>query len=176
MPLVCDMSSDFMWRKVDVTRFALIYAGAQKNIGPSGVVVVIARKDFVAAGRKDIPKIFQYRALAENNSLYNTPPTFGIYLVRNVLSWLKGEGGLEDIEKRNREKARAACTRRSTRTRASIAAPSSRSSRSVMNVVFRLPTRGARGQVRCRGEEAARWSASRGTEPSGGFACRSTTR
>ena len=73
VPVVCDMSSDFMWRPVDVSRFSFIYAGAQKNIGPSGLVVAIAHKDFVARSRKDIPKIFQYRAFVENNSLLNTP-------------------------------------------------------------------------------------------------------
>src|SRR5439155_26160575 len=106
VPLVCDMSSDFIWRKFDVSKFALIYAGAQKNIGPSGLAVVIARKDFAAAGRKDLPKFLQYRVHAENNSLYNTPPTFGVYLVRNVLAWVKEVGGRDQIERWNREKAR----------------------------------------------------------------------
>jgi phosphoserine aminotransferase len=139
LPVVCDMSSDFMWRPIDVSRFALIYAGAQKNIGPSGLVVAIAHKDFVARGRKDIPKIFQYRVFVEANSLVNTPSTFAIYLVRNVLLWLKGEGGLEAIEKRNREKARllyAALDENAGFFRC----PVERRSRSVMNVVFRLPT------------------------------------
>ena len=138
VPLVADMSSDFLWRPFDVSRFGLVYAGAQKNIGPSGVVVAIAREDLVQAGRKDIPKIFQLRTAAENDSLYNTPPTFGIYMVRNVLSWLKGEGGLSAIEARNRAKAK--------RLYGVIDAhpelyrcPVERESRSVMNVVFRLP-------------------------------------
>jgi phosphoserine aminotransferase len=139
VPLVCDMSSDFMWRKVDVSRFGLIYAGAQKNLGPSGVVVILVKKDLVAGGRKDIPKIFQYRTVAENNSLYNTPPTFGIYLVRNVLSWIKGKGGLEAVEKTNREKA--GLLYGTIDSHASFyRAPVERPSRSVMNVVFRLPT------------------------------------
>jgi len=138
VPLVCDMSSDFMWRKIDVSRFALIYAGAQKNIGPSGVVVVLARKDFVAAGRKDLPTIFQYRVAAENNSLYNTPPTFGIYLIRNVLSWLKAGGGLEGAEKRNREKARLLYGVIDAHP-GFYTCPVESKSRSFMNVVFRLP-------------------------------------
>src|SRR5512139_3765033 len=104
VPLVADMSSDFLWRKFDVSRFGLVYAGAQKNIGPSGVVVVLASKDLIAHGRKDIPKIFQLRTHAENKSLYNTPPTFGVYMVRNVLAWLKETGGLGAMEKRNRAK------------------------------------------------------------------------
>jgi phosphoserine aminotransferase len=139
IPVVCDMSSDFMWRPIDVSRFAFIYAGAQKNVGPSGLVVAIARKDFVARGRKDIPKIFQYRSMVEANSLLNTPSTFAIYLVRNVLRWLEAEGGLGAIEKRNREKARllyAAIDRNAAFYRC----PVEPRSRSVMNVVFRLPT------------------------------------
>jgi phosphoserine aminotransferase len=133
------MSSDFMWRPIDVSRFSFIYAGAQKNIGPSGLVVAIAQKDFLAASRADIPKIFQYRAFAEANSLMNTPSTFAIYLARNVLLWLKGEGGLEVIERRNREKARllyGVLDESAGFYRATVEARS----RSVMNVVFRVPT------------------------------------
>ncbi|MSP63923.1 MAG: 3-phosphoserine/phosphohydroxythreonine transaminase [Myxococcales bacterium] len=139
VPLVADMSSDFLWRRIEVSKFAFIYAGAQKNIGPSGIVVAVARKDFVASGRKDIPKIFQYRVHAENNSLYNTPPTFGVYLVRNVLAWQKSVGGLDQIERWNREKAGllyGAIDGRPDFFRC----PVERASRSVMNVVFRLPS------------------------------------
>jgi phosphoserine aminotransferase len=139
VPLVADMSSDFLWRRFDVSKFGAVYAGAQKNIGPSGVVMAIVRKDLVAAGRKDIPKIFQLRTHADNKSLYNTPPTFGVYMVRNVLAWLKGLGGLDAIEARNRKKA--------ARLYAAIDAqpglyqcPVERESRSLMNVVFRLPS------------------------------------
>jgi phosphoserine aminotransferase len=139
VPLVADMSSDFLWKKVDVSRFGLIYAGAQKNIGPSGVVVVVVSKALVEAGRKDIPKIFQLRTPAENKSLYNTPPTFGIYMIRNVLAWLKGLGGLEAMEARNRKKA-AVLYATIDGHPASYACPVERESRSVMNVVFRLPT------------------------------------
>jgi phosphoserine aminotransferase len=138
-PQVCDMSSDFLWRPIDVSRFALIYAGAQKNIGPSGVVVAIAKKDFVAEGRKDIPKIFQYRTFAAEKSLYNTPPTFGIYLVRNVLAWVKEQGGLAAMEKRNREKAQAIYAA-IDESGGWYRTPIEKESRSVMNVVFRLPT------------------------------------
>jgi phosphoserine aminotransferase len=139
VPLVCDMSSDFMWRKIDVSRFSLLYAGAQKNIGPSGVVVVIAKKDFVASGRKDLPTIFQYRVAAENNSLYNTPPTFGIYLIRNVLSWVKAEGGLAEMEKRNREKGKLLYGVIDAHP-GFYTCPVDTKSRSFMNIVFRLPT------------------------------------
>lgn len=137
--VVCDMSSDFLWKPMDLGRFAMVYAGAQKNIGPSGLVVVVARKDFVESGRKDLPKIFQYRTAATNNSLYNTPPTFAIYLVRNVLAWLKEEGGLGPMEEKNRKKARAvygAIDNSAGFYRCPVEVPS----RSVMNLVFRLPT------------------------------------
>jgi phosphoserine aminotransferase len=139
VPLVCDMSSDFMWRKFDVSRFGLVYAGAQKNVGPSGIVIVLARKDLVEGGRKDIPKVFRYKTHADNRSLYNTPPTFSIYLVRNVLAVLKEEGGLAAAEKKNRDKGRilyGAIDENPDFYRA----PVEKESRSLMNVVFRLPT------------------------------------
>ena len=138
-PLICDMSSDFLWRKIDVRKFSFIYAGAQKNIGPSGVAVVIARKSFLEQGRKDIPKIFQYRTHVETNSLYNTPPTFGIYLVRNVLSWAKDAGGLAALEAQNREKARLLYGAIDAHA-GFYNCPVEPRSRSTMNVVFRLPS------------------------------------
>ena len=138
VPLVCDMSSDFIWRPTDVSRFSFIYAGAQKNIGPSGLVVAIARKDFLARARKDIPQIFSYNAFVEAKSLLNTPSTFAIYLVRNVLTWLKSIGGLEAIEKRNREKARL-LYEAVDGSSGFYRNPVKLASRSNMNVVFRLP-------------------------------------
>ncbi len=139
VPLVADMSSDVMWRPIDVRQFGLIYAGAQKNLGPSGVTLVIVRKDLVEAGRKDIPTIFQYRTHSENNSLYNTPPTFGVYLLRNVLDVLKAQGGLAETERRNREKADLLYSAIDARPDF-FRCPVERESRSVMNVVFNLPT------------------------------------
>ena len=136
-PLVADMSSDFLWKPFDVSRYAFCYAGAQKNIGPSGLVVVIARKDFLETGRKDIPKIFQYRTHAKNNSLYNTPPTFGIYLARNVLLWVKETGGLVAMERRNRQKADALYGILDKHAGFYVA-PIERASRSTMNVVWTL--------------------------------------
>lgn len=139
VPLVADMSSDFLWKKVDISKFGLIYAGAQKNIGPSGVTVVIVRKDLTDAGRKDVPVIFRFATHADNNSLYNTPPTFGIYLVRNVLAYTKEIGGLDEIERRNRQKGDllyAAIDEHPD----FFKAPVQKDSRSYMNVVFRLPT------------------------------------
>lgn len=138
-PLVCDMSSDILGRRVDMNRFALVYAGAQKNVGPSGVTIVVAKKSLIAAARKDIPTIFQYRTHAANDSLYNTPPTFGIYFTRNVLAWLKAEGGVPVIETRNREKARLVYDA-IERSGGFYRCPVEPAYRSIMNVVFRLPT------------------------------------
>jgi len=139
VPLVADMSSDIMWRPLDVTKFGLIYAGAQKNLGPSGLVVVIVRKDLVEGGRKDIPAIFQYRTHAENNSLYNTPPTFSVYVLRNVLDDIKKQGGLAAMEKKNREKANLIYSAIDARPDF-YSSPVDKGSRSTMNVVFTLKT------------------------------------
>jgi phosphoserine aminotransferase len=139
VPLVADMSSDFMWKPFDVSKFGMVYAGAQKNIGPSGVVVVLVRKDLVDAGRKDIPIIFRYATQAANNSLYNTAPTFSIYLIRNVLAYTKEIGGLAEIERRNRRKAGLLYSTIDENPEF-FRAPVEKESRSTMNVVFRLPS------------------------------------
>lgn len=139
VPLVADMSSDFIWRKHDVRRYGLIYAGAQKNVGPSGVAVVLVRKELVEAGRTDIPVIFRYGTFAKNNSLFNTPPTFAIYLMRNVLAWVKSIGGLAELERRNREKGKVLYDAIDANPEY-FRAPVDKDSRSLMNPVFRLPT------------------------------------
>ena len=139
VPLVADMSSDIMWRPIDVAKYSLIYAGAQKNIGPSGVVVVIVKKDFMATARKDIPVILRYSTHADNNSLYNTPPTFGIYLMRNVLALTKEMGGLAAMEAHNRKKVDLLYGAIDADPDF-FRAPVEKESRSYMNVVFRLPT------------------------------------
>lgn len=138
-PVVADMSSDIAWRRVDVRQFGLAYAGAQKNLGPSGVTVVIIRRDLVEAGRADIPTILQYRTFAKHDSLYNTPPTFAIYLMGLVLEWIEGLGGLDVIEARNRAKA-AAIYDAIDASPAFYRCPVEVGSRSLMNVTFRLPT------------------------------------
>lgn len=106
VPLICDASSDIFSRPIDVSKYGLIYAGAQKNLGPSGVTLVIIRDDLVAAGSKDLPVMLQYRTHAENDSCYNTPPTFGIYLMGRVFKWLQNMGGLTAIEQQNEAKAK----------------------------------------------------------------------
>jgi phosphoserine aminotransferase len=139
VPLFADMSSDILWQPMDVSRFGLIYAGAQKNIGPSGVTIVIARKSLIESGREDIPKIFRYKEHAKENSLLNTAPTFSIYMVRNVLQVLRDRGGLAAVKKDNLQKAELVYTMIDENPdffRSSV----EKESRSVMNPVFRLPS------------------------------------
>ncbi|RYE94390.1 MAG: 3-phosphoserine/phosphohydroxythreonine transaminase [Myxococcales bacterium] len=138
-PLVADMSSDILSGPLDVSRFDLIYAGAQKNIGPSGLVVVIARKSFLEGARTDITKYFRIATHAAADSLYNTAPTFSVYMVRNVLAWLKEQGGLPAMAARNGAKA-ATLYGALDEAPEFYRAPVERDSRSTMNVVFRLPT------------------------------------
>lgn len=138
-PLVVDMSSDFLWRPMDLTRHAFTYAGAQKNLGPSGVVIAVAERSFLESARTDLPKILRYATHAKEHSLYNTPPTFGIYLVRNVLAWTREQGGLAEMERRNRQKA-ALVYGAIDGSGGFYSCPVEAASRSVMNVVFRLPS------------------------------------
>lgn len=104
--LACDASSDIFSRPIDVTKYGVIYAGAQKNLGPSGVTLVIIRRDLVERGSKALPTMLQYRTHAANDSMYNTPPTFGIYVIGLVLKWIEEQGGLSALAERNRSKAR----------------------------------------------------------------------
>jgi phosphoserine aminotransferase len=137
IPLVLDMSSDIMARPFDVSKVGLIYAGAQKNLGPSGVTVVIARKSLIEGGREDIPKIFRYKEHAKENSLLNTAPTFSIYMLRNVLQVLKDRGGLTVVERDNAKKAELVyglIDGDPSFFRSDVEKPS----RSIMNPVFRL--------------------------------------
>lgn len=152
VPLVADMSSDILSRKIDVSRFGLIYAAATKNVGPSGITVVIVRKDLVASGRTDIPKIFRYKTQADNRSLYNTPPTFSIYLMRNVLAWIKSEGGLTGMEQRNSEKGAELYGVIDELPRF-YRSPVEKGSRSLMNVVFRLANDGLEEQFVARAKQ-----------------------
>ncbi|MBX7270577.1 3-phosphoserine/phosphohydroxythreonine transaminase [Stutzerimonas chloritidismutans] len=103
-PLVVDMSSDILSRTIDVSKFGLIYAGAQKNIGPSGLVVVIVREDLLGHARSACPTMLDYKVAADNGSMYNTPATFSWYLSGLVFEWLKEQGGVEAMEQRNRAK------------------------------------------------------------------------
>lgn len=105
IPLVADMSSTLMSRPLDVSRFGLIYAGAQKNLGPAGLTIVIVRKDLVGHAMAQTPSVFDYKIQAENASMYNTPPTYSWYIAGLVFEWIKQRGGLEAMAKYNRAKA-----------------------------------------------------------------------
>jgi phosphoserine aminotransferase len=139
VPLVADMSSDILWRPTNVSKIGLIYAGAQKNMGPAGITTLIMRKDLIEKGRTDLPTIFRYAEIAKNNSLQNTVTTFTVYMIRNVLLWLKGIGGLPEIEKRNRKKAELLYGAIDGSS-GYYTCPAEKESRSVMNVVYRLPS------------------------------------
>ncbi|GIP38726.1 phosphoserine aminotransferase [Paenibacillus sp. J31TS4] len=104
VPLIGDMSSDIMSRQFDASRFSLIYAGAQKNLGPSGVTLVIVKEDLLKDAPKTIPTMFRYSTYTENNSLYNTPPVYSVYMMNLVLQWVRDHGGLAEMEKLNRVK------------------------------------------------------------------------
>ncbi len=105
IPLVSDMSSDILSRKLDMERFGLIYAGAQKNLGPAGVAIVIMKKDWAERAKREIPSMLNYQTHIEKNSLFNTPPVFPIYVTMLNLRWLKAQGGVSAIQERNLEKA-----------------------------------------------------------------------
>jgi phosphoserine aminotransferase len=139
VPLVCDFSSDALSRPLDVARYGLLYGGAQKNLGPAGVTLVIVRKELLARVPAGLPSMLDYKLLADNRSLYNTPPCFAIYVVGLVLDWLRAEGGLQAIEARNAHKAGLlyAAIDGSGGFYRGHARPDSRSR---MNVTFRLPS------------------------------------
>ena len=137
VPLVADTSSDMFSRPIDVARYGVIYAGAQKNLGPSGVTLVIIRDDLLARSPKSLPTMLNYAVHAENGSMYNTPPCFGIYLMGLVAKWALAEGGLAKVAERNERKAGKLYREidRSGFYRGTAAGDS----RSMMNVTFRLP-------------------------------------
>ncbi|MUT64372.1 3-phosphoserine/phosphohydroxythreonine transaminase [Paenibacillus sp. NEAU-GSW1] len=137
VPVIADMSSDILARPVDVSQFGMIYAGAQKNLGPSGVTVVIIRDDLVAESPKSIPAIFRYDTHAKNSSLYNTPPSFSVYMVNLVLKWIQAKGGVAHMEQFNRDKTKLIYDQidQSGGFYIGCAQPGSRST---MNITFRI--------------------------------------
>lgn len=139
LPLVCDASSDILYKKIDVNKYSLIYAGAQKNIGPSGVVLVIMRKDLLERSSDSLHTMLNYKTHVENNSLYNTPNTFGIYIIDLVAKHLIKKGGLDAMYKTNLEKGNLIydCIDNSD---GYYKGHADKDSRSLMNVTFRLAT------------------------------------
>jgi phosphoserine aminotransferase len=138
-PLVADMSSDILSRPFDAGRFALVYAGAQKNLGPAGVTAVLLRTSWLAQANKGVPTMLRYATYVKNNSLYNTPPSFAVYVLGLVLEWIEAGGGLAAMGARNAAKARTVyeAIDRSSGFYRGHALPESRSQ---MNVTFRLPS------------------------------------
>ena len=138
VPLVSDTSSDMFSRPLDVAKHALIYSGAQKNLGPAGVTLVIIREDLLARSAASLPSMLSYAVHAENKSLYNTPPTFAIYLMGLVVKWILGQGGLEAVAAVNQRKAGTLYAEidRSGFYRGTA----QKESRSLMNITFRLPS------------------------------------
>jgi phosphoserine aminotransferase len=138
VPLVSDMSSDFLAVQRDFGSFSLIYAGAQKNVGPSGVTIVIARKSFLAEARADVPTILSYKTYWEKDSLYNTPPCFAIYVVGLVAKWIDEQGGLAAVDQRNREKAGMLYRTLDELSNFYLPTVTVKEDRSLMNITFRL--------------------------------------
>jgi phosphoserine aminotransferase len=136
VPLVADMSSCILSRPFDVSKFGLIYAGAQKNIGPAGVTVVIVREDLIGQPLPGTPTMYDYRIHAENDSMYNTPPTYGIYIAGLVFKWLKAQGGVAAMEQKNIAKAQLLYD--AIDTSGFYGSPVARANRSRMNVPFTL--------------------------------------
>jgi len=136
--MICDMSSDILSRKIDVSRFGLIFAGAQKNMGPAGCTVVIIREDLLDSSPDNIPTMFRYKTHADKGSMFNTPPCFAIYAIGLVLKWLKKIGGLSAIEKINRDKAELLY--QAIDQSDFYKGHAQKDSRSLMNVTFNLPT------------------------------------
>lgn len=150
-PLVCDASSDIFSRPLVLADHAVIYAGAQKNLGPPGISLVIARKDFVETGRKDLPPLSQYRTYAKEHSLHNTPNTFGIYVIGEVAAWIRAQGGLAAMGERNARKAKLLYDfLDQSRAWKPHAHPESRS---LMNVTFRGATKELEETMLARAEE-----------------------
>ena len=139
IPLFADMSSDMLSRPVDFKKFSLIYAGVQKNLGPAGVVLVVAKKSLIEKSLPTLPTMLRYDTFYKKNSLYNTPPAFSIYMVGKVAAWIKNCGGLEEMAKRNSAKAKILYDA-IDESNGFYKGHAEKDSRSFMNVTFRLPS------------------------------------
>jgi len=149
VPLVCDMSSCIMTKPIPVSKFGIIYAGAQKNIGAAGVTLVIVRKDLMTSPMKHCPSVLEYKIMAANKSLYNTPPAFNIYVMGQVFEWLQEEGGLSEMERRSQDKS-SALYNLIDNSNGFFRCPVKPKCRSRMNVPFRIGS-----QEECESLEAA---------------------
>ena len=136
VPLVADMSSFILSEPVDVTKFGLIYAGAQKNVAPAGLTIVIVRSDLIGNARPDTPAMLDYQLMAENDSMYNTPPCWSIYMAKLVFDWILSIGGLEEMKRRNEKKASLLYDYLDGPGQSYYTATVDKKCRSMMNVVF----------------------------------------
>jgi phosphoserine aminotransferase len=166
VPLVADMSSNLLSRPVDVSKYGLIYGGAQKNIGPAGLTIVIVRDDLIGHAHPLTPSAFDYKQQADNDSMLNTPPTYGIYIAGLVFKWIKAQGGLAAMEAHNR--AKAAVLYDYLDTTAFYACPVARDCRSLMNVPFRLKDE-ALDEAFLKGAQARRMVQLKGHRSVGGM-------
>jgi phosphoserine aminotransferase len=139
IPLIADMSSDILCRPIDVQKFGLIYGGAQKNLGPSGVTLAIIRPDMLEQANQKVPTLLRYQTHVKNNSLYNTPPTFSIYMLNLVMNWVKDQGGVQGINQRNVEKAQL-IYQTIDESDGFYKGHAQKDSRSLMNITFNLPS------------------------------------
>jgi phosphoserine aminotransferase len=137
VPLVNDASSDIFSRPIDVSKFGVVYAGAQKNLGPSGVTIAIVRDDLLARSADTLPSMLNYKTIADGGSMFNTPPAFGIYILGLVLKWLAAQGGLAAVQAVNERKAKALYDELDRS--AFWTTHADHDSRSLMNVTFKLP-------------------------------------
>ncbi len=140
VPLVCDMSSDMLSREMDYSRFSLIYAGAQKNLGPSGVTLIVVRKAWVEQAKDDIPTMLRYKTHVSKDSMFNTPPVYPIFVLGKTLEWIIAEGGLGVIQERNEKKAALIYDIFDANPDFYKGAVTNAEDRSLMNVTFRLPS------------------------------------
>lgn len=140
VPLVCDMSSDMLSREMDYSRFSLIYAGAQKNLGPSGVTLVVVKKSWVEQAKDDIPTMMRYKTHVSKDSMFNTPPVYPIFVLGKTLEWIIAEGGLGVIQERNEKKAALIYDIFDANPDFYKGAVADAEDRSLMNVTFRLPS------------------------------------
>jgi phosphoserine aminotransferase len=138
VPLVADMSSEFLSRPLDYSKFSLIYAGAQKNAGPAGVTIVVIKKSFLEQSKEDIPTMLAYKTHSKSDSLYNTPPAFAIYVVQLVCKWLESQGGLESMDQKNRKKSGLVYSALEAYPEMYDIVVKNPEERSLMNVTFRL--------------------------------------
>jgi phosphoserine aminotransferase len=168
VPLVADMSSDILGRTYDFKRFALVYAGAQKNLGPAGVTVVVGKRKWLETATDDVAAILSYKTHLKNESLYNTPPAFAIYMLGLVLKWVEAQGGVTALDKRNRERAGAIYNALDAFPDIYDPAVTEKADRSCMNVTFRLRD-AAKEKEFLAGAEAKGLDGLKGHRSVGGF-------